>query len=151
MERKTFFFLGVGWDWVHLACWPLFGLLYQSQVIDDECGAASGMRIGRENQSTRRKPATVPLCPPQIPHDLTWAWTQAATVGSRRLTAQAMAWPKEKLVPLHIPHQDMDQSALKRGTDTAFTDNPTNPPPPRPFAYHIPPPVLNNPEVSHSF
>jgi hypothetical protein len=25
------------------------------------------------NQSTRRKPATLPLCPPQIPHDLTWA------------------------------------------------------------------------------
>jgi hypothetical protein len=32
-----------------------------------------------------------PLCPPQIPHDLTWARTRAATVGSRRLTAWAMA------------------------------------------------------------
>jgi hypothetical protein len=27
-----------------------------------------GMMIGRENQSTRRKPAPVPLCPPQTPH-----------------------------------------------------------------------------------
>jgi hypothetical protein len=30
------------------------------------------MRIGRGNRSTRGKPAPVPLCPPQIPHDLTW-------------------------------------------------------------------------------
>jgi hypothetical protein len=48
---------------------------------DDECGAVGGMRIGRG------KPAPVPLRPPQIPHDLTWARTRAATVGSRRLTA----------------------------------------------------------------
>jgi hypothetical protein len=39
-------------------------------MIDDECGAVGGMRIGRGNQSTRRKPALVPLRPPQIPHDL---------------------------------------------------------------------------------
>jgi hypothetical protein len=51
-------------------------------MIDDECGAVGGMRIGRENRSTRRKPAPVPLCPPQIPHDLTWARTRAAAVGS---------------------------------------------------------------------
>jgi hypothetical protein len=29
-----------------------------------------GMVIGKGNRSTRRKPAPVPLCPPQIPHDL---------------------------------------------------------------------------------
>jgi hypothetical protein len=27
----------------------------------------------------------MPLCPPQIPHDLTWARTRAAAVGSQRL------------------------------------------------------------------
>jgi hypothetical protein len=54
---------------------------------DDECGAVGGVRIGRGNQSTRRKPAPVPLCPPQIPNDLTLARTRAAAVGSRRLTA----------------------------------------------------------------
>jgi hypothetical protein len=54
---------------------------------DDECGAVSGMRIGRGNLSTRRKPAPVPLRPPQIPRDLTWARTRAAAVGSQRLTA----------------------------------------------------------------
>jgi hypothetical protein len=39
-------------------------------MIDDDYGALGGMRIGRGNRSTRRKPAPVPLCPPQIPHDL---------------------------------------------------------------------------------
>jgi hypothetical protein len=53
---------------------------------DDDCGAIGGMRIGRENRSTRRKPAPVPLCPSQIPHDLTRARTRAAAVGIRRLT-----------------------------------------------------------------
>jgi hypothetical protein len=46
------------------------GLLYQPQMVDDECGVVGGMRIGRGNRSTRRKPVSVPLCPPQIPHDL---------------------------------------------------------------------------------
>jgi hypothetical protein len=49
------------------------------------------MRIGRGNRSTRRKPAPAPLCPPQIPHDLTWARIRAAEVGSRRLTAWTRA------------------------------------------------------------
>jgi hypothetical protein len=38
-----------------------------------------------------RKPAPAPLCPPQIPYDLTWFRTRAATMGSQRLTAWAMA------------------------------------------------------------
>jgi hypothetical protein len=82
----------MGCDWVHLVLRPLFGLLYQPQMIDD-CEAIGGMRIGRGNWSTRRKPASVSLCPPQIPHDLTRAPTRAAAVGSRRLTSWAMARP----------------------------------------------------------
>jgi hypothetical protein len=62
-------------------------------MIDDECGAASGMITGRGNRSTRRKPAPVPLCPPQIQHDLTWARARAAAVGSRWLTVLAMQYP----------------------------------------------------------
>jgi hypothetical protein len=46
---------------------------------------------GRGNRNTWRKPAPVPFCPSQIQHDLTWAWTRPAAVGSRRLTAWAMA------------------------------------------------------------
>jgi hypothetical protein len=50
--------------------------------VDGEIG---GM-IGRGNRSTRRKPAPVPLCPPQNPHAArTRTW--AAAVGSQRLTA----------------------------------------------------------------
>jgi hypothetical protein len=62
------------------------GLLYQTRMIDDY-GAVGGMKIGRGSRSTRSKPAPVPLCPPQIPHDLTWNRTRAAAVGSQRLTA----------------------------------------------------------------
>jgi hypothetical protein len=83
----------VRWDWVHLVRRrPLYAPLYQSRMIhDDECGAVSGIRTGRGNRNIRRKPAPVPLCPPQIPHDLTWSRTRAAAVGSRWLTAWAMA------------------------------------------------------------
>jgi hypothetical protein len=49
------------------------GLLYQPQMIDVDCGAVGGMGIIRGNRSTRRKPAPVPLCPPQVPHDQTRA------------------------------------------------------------------------------
>jgi hypothetical protein len=45
------------------------GLLYQSQMTDDgDFGEIGGMKIGRGNRSTRRKPAPLPLCQPQIPH-----------------------------------------------------------------------------------
>jgi hypothetical protein len=64
------------------------GLFYQLRMSDDDdYGAVGGMRIGRGNRSTRGKPAPVPLCPPQILHDLTWDRTRAAEVGSQLLTA----------------------------------------------------------------
>jgi hypothetical protein len=53
---------------------------------DYDDGEIGGMKIGRGNRSTRRKPAPVPLCPPQIPH-AGRTRTRAATVESRRLTA----------------------------------------------------------------
>jgi hypothetical protein len=43
-------------------------------IHEGDCGAIAGMQIGRGNRSTCRKPTPVPLCPPQIPHDLTRAW-----------------------------------------------------------------------------
>jgi hypothetical protein len=70
------------------------GLLYKPQMINEgDCGAVGGLKIGRGNRNTRRKPAPAPLCPPQIPHDQTRARTRAAGVGSQRLTAWAMAQP----------------------------------------------------------
>jgi hypothetical protein len=50
--------------------WPMYQPWMIDDDDDDECGAVRGMRIGRGNRSTRKKPAPVPLCPPQIPHDL---------------------------------------------------------------------------------
>jgi hypothetical protein len=46
---------------------------------DAECGAVGGI-IGRGNRNNWRKPASVSLCSPQIPHDL----TLAAVAGSHR-------------------------------------------------------------------
>jgi hypothetical protein len=70
----------------------LIVLLHQPQMVD-EYGPVGGMRIGRGNRSTRRKPAPVPLCSLKIPSNLTLDGTRAAAVGSRRLTTWAMARP----------------------------------------------------------
>jgi hypothetical protein len=53
---------------------------------DYDDGEIGGMMTGRGNRSTRRKPAPVPVCPPQIPHAARTR-TRAAAVGSQRLTA----------------------------------------------------------------
>jgi hypothetical protein len=53
---------------------------------DYDDGEIGGMMIGRGNRSTRRKPAPVPLRPPQTPHAARTR-TRAAAVGSQRLTA----------------------------------------------------------------
>jgi hypothetical protein len=54
------------------------GLLYQPPD-DYECGTIGEM-LGRANRSTQRKLAPVPLCLPQIPHDLTQARTRLIVV-----------------------------------------------------------------------
>jgi hypothetical protein len=70
------------------------GLLYQPQMVDDaDCRAIGGMKFGTGNRSTRRKFAPAPLCPPQIPHDLTRTRTRSSAVGSQRLTTRATALP----------------------------------------------------------
>jgi hypothetical protein len=83
----------VEWDWVHLLSRPLLGLLYQSQMLDDdECGAVGGMRIGRGNRSIQRKPAPVPFC--HHKSHITWPGLEPGPmVGSQQLTAWAMAQP----------------------------------------------------------
>jgi hypothetical protein len=72
-------------NWVQSALHPLIGLLCQPAPGDYEDGEISGM-IGRGKQNTRRKPAPVPLCPPQTPHAARTR-TRAVTVGSQQLTA----------------------------------------------------------------
>jgi hypothetical protein len=64
---------------------PLFIVATNRPIVpvpgDNDDGEIGGM-IGKENRSTRRKPAPVPLCPPQIPHA-----PRATELGSQRLTA----------------------------------------------------------------
>jgi hypothetical protein len=73
-----FFISGVGLSSLGTAATS--GLLYKPQMIDEgDGGAIGGMKIGKGNQSTRRKPVPAPLCPPQIPHDQTRARTQRLT------------------------------------------------------------------------
>jgi hypothetical protein len=86
---------GVGWDWVHLARRPLFGLLYQPRMKDDDDdddddddSGEVGWMSSMGNRSTLRKPATVPLCPPQIPHGFTRSRNRAAEVRSQRLNSE---------------------------------------------------------------
>jgi hypothetical protein len=63
-------------------------ILYQSQMIDDgDCGAIGGMKIGRGNRSTWRKPVRAPLGQPYIPHDHTGPRSRAAVLESQSLAA----------------------------------------------------------------
>jgi hypothetical protein len=87
---------------------------------DYDDGEFGGMKIGRGNRSTRRKPAPAPLCPLQIPRDQTRVWTRAPAVGSQRLTAWAMARPNfqhnisRKFYLFTLPNQlrDCDSTTL---------------------------------------
>jgi hypothetical protein len=81
---------GVESNWVHLT------LAASNRPIvpppGDYDDGETGRMIGKGNRSTRRKPATVPLWPPQTPH-AAWTRTRAAAVGTQRLTAWATARP----------------------------------------------------------
>jgi hypothetical protein len=84
-----FFVYGVRVERSALLLRPLIGLLYQPWMIDDgdDYRAISGTN---ERQG---KPASVTICPPQIPYDLTRARARTAAVERRRLTAKGTARP----------------------------------------------------------
>jgi hypothetical protein len=60
--HQLFLFCWGGGETFHVVRRPRIGLLYQPRMVDDECGAVGGMKIGRGNRSIQRKPAAVPLC-----------------------------------------------------------------------------------------
>jgi hypothetical protein len=64
-------------------------LLYQPWMVDGDCGTLSAMDEwqGKRKYSKTTCPSAVPVCAPQIPHDLTRAQTWADAVWSRRLAA----------------------------------------------------------------
>jgi hypothetical protein len=84
----NFNFPGVEWDWVCLVRRPLSDLLYQPRMK-----MSMEHLMARGNGSTRGKPSSVPHFPPHTPYYLTWNRTQEAAVGSRPLTAWALARP----------------------------------------------------------
>jgi hypothetical protein len=97
---------------VHSTLRPLNGLLCQPWVIMIDNGEICGM-IGRGNRSTRRKPAPVPVCPPQTPHAARTR-TQAAAVGSQRLTAELQHGPlKVLIISLHYHRWHLFSLVLK--------------------------------------
>jgi hypothetical protein len=74
----------------HFTALSVSGIFRVGDRMINKYGAVGGMRTGRGNQSTRRKPISVPLFLPRIPNDVAWGRTRAAMVGSRQLTAWAM-------------------------------------------------------------
>jgi hypothetical protein len=69
-------------------------------IDEDDCGAIGVMKMGRGNRSTRRKPAPVPLCPPQIPHDQTRARTPGRRGG--KPATNRLSYVTTLLVPLPL-------------------------------------------------
>jgi hypothetical protein len=79
----------MGWDYVS-ELRPPTGQLFVPQVTSME--RHGGMILRGENRRTwREKPVPVPLLPPQIPHELTRAWSHASAVRGQRLTTWATA------------------------------------------------------------
>jgi hypothetical protein len=81
-------FILLGWnETVYEVRESLFGLLYQPRMLDNDKHGGIGGMVGKEGRSTRRKPAPLPLRPPQIPQGVSWTGTPAATLGSQKLAA----------------------------------------------------------------
>jgi hypothetical protein len=90
------------------------------------CGAIGGM-ISRGIQSSQRNPAPMPLCPPQIPHDLIGARIRDTEMENRRLTDRATAQPSILTYCIVFPtHVYRPISGVILGLDcstiTAFMD-----------------------------
>jgi hypothetical protein len=70
LHKRRFFLIGVFGGGVQLG--PLGTAATKRPIVpaagDYDDGTIGGMIIGRGNRSTRRKPAPMPLYPPQTPH-----------------------------------------------------------------------------------
>jgi hypothetical protein len=69
---------------LRLSSWYLAYKWFIVPMLDDERnGAFDWVRIGRGNHSNLRKGIPIPLCPQQIPHELTWYCTWVTVVRSQ--------------------------------------------------------------------
>jgi hypothetical protein len=74
---------------------------------DYDDGEIGGMMMGRGNRSTRRKPAPVPLCPPQTPHAARMR-TRAAPVESQLFKVTSYKQFHNHLKPLQLTVEKRD-------------------------------------------
>jgi hypothetical protein len=87
-----FYFLGVGWHWFRLIISAICPIV--PALVDGWWWAWNSQRNEwQKNRSTRRKPVTVALCPPQIPHKLLWVWTRSTAVVMSATNTWAIALP----------------------------------------------------------
>jgi hypothetical protein len=77
-----------------------------------------GMMIARGNRNTRRNPSPMPLCPPQIPHDLIGREPRLPRwEASERLTAWAMHGLSVRSIVMYYPGIFLEE---RRTTRTHF-------------------------------
>jgi hypothetical protein len=93
----SFFYNHLGWD-ATVSVWYI-GLHLAYCTSPGWCGTIGGL-IYKRNEITSRKPAPVPLYPPQIPHFLTLEKYRPTAEGRQRLVAWAMERPINSLTPL---------------------------------------------------
>jgi hypothetical protein len=98
LEKNRLLFRAL-WSYKFLASEPIhlttisMSKLYSVDCMINKCGSIGGMRIDRGNGSTRRNPAPVSFCPPEIPYYFTWGRAHAVALGNQRLTVWANARP----------------------------------------------------------
>jgi hypothetical protein len=80
---------------------------------EGDCGAVGGMKIGRGNRNTRRKPAPAPLCPPQIPFDHTRV-RSCGICGGQSDTGTGFLLVLLFPLPFFIPPTDPHSSSIIR-------------------------------------
>jgi hypothetical protein len=89
------FFLNSGlWGyWLCGHSWPIVPA--SGDDSEDDCGEIGGKKIGRQRKPkfSEKTYSSTTFVYHKIPHDQTRVWTRATAVGSRRLTAWAMARP----------------------------------------------------------
>jgi hypothetical protein len=115
-RRRHYFLTRILWGGVHTGSTRQIGYFWPVVHAPGDCedGGFGGMKIGRGNRSTGRKPAPAPLRPPQIPLD----HTRAAAVGSQRLTAWAMARPRQRHYIEWLGHSHCLSEMVEHETET---------------------------------
>jgi hypothetical protein len=103
----TFFFWWGG-TYVTRYCGHFWAIVQPQMIDEGDCGEIGGMKIGRGNRSTRRKPAPAPFRPPQIPLDQTRGRTRGKSATNRLSYGAALSQASERPPKPHL--QNLDSS-----------------------------------------